>query len=248
MSKRIVGLFMLFVLAAAQPVLAQDATLYSTAESGGGSSPPQWLIGCSYAMSGYGSDVSVDVTLAWNAPGSSGSQSHTDTSYGYLSDAITRYVDATADDMTVNCDATFTFSGSFNQVITRQAAAVIPGLRPYAYAASDTGNQPWQGIIRRDIWYQIMNSDSTPWLFRGYVSEQFYDEVNPCGISHEMGAPYLVDEVGRYPDTYYTRLNNPPRPECAYSATQRYTLDTAFYRTILEQRWRWDTSGVWKIW
>jgi len=248
LSKTMVGLIILLGLAGAQPAFAQDTTLYSTAESGGGSSPPQWLIGCSYAMSGYGSEVSADVTLTWDAPGSSGSQSLTDFAYGYLSGVITRNVDATVGDMTVTCDAMFTFSGSFNQVITRQASAVIPGLRPYAYAASDTGNWQWQGLIRRDIWYQILNWDSSVWHYRGSVHEQYYDIVNPCGITFEEGIGAAVDDVGRYLDTYYTRLNNPPRPECAYSATQRYTLDTAFYRTLLEQRWRWDTSGVWKIW
>jgi len=198
-------------------------------------------------MSGHGSDVSVTVTLTWEAPGSGGSQSHSETGYGYLSGTITTLVDATVDDMRITCDAMFTFS-TFNQVIFRQASAVNPGLRPYAYAASDTGNWDWQGLIRRDIWYQILNWDSSIWNYGGSVDEQFYDIVNPCGISFLEGDGATVDGVGRYLDTYYTRLNNPPRPECAYSATQRYTLDTAFYRTLLEQRWRWDSSGVGKSW
>lgn len=246
-SKTIMGLLICLGLAGAAPVFAQETTLYSTAESGGGYAPPRWEIGCAYAMSGHGSDVSVTVTLTWDAAGSGGSQTHSESSYGYLSSAMTTFVNATVNDMTVTCDAMFTFS-TFNQVIFRQTSAVVPGLRPYAYAASDTGNWGWQGLIRRDIWYQILNSDSSVWHYGGLVNEQFYNIVNPCGVTFEEGIGATVDGVGRFLDTYYTRLNNPPRPGCAYSATQRYTLDTAFNRTLLEQGWRWDTSGVWKTW
>ncbi len=121
----------------------------------------------------------------------------------------------------------------------------IPGV----VVTQDSQNVPWNGIIRRDIWYQIYYAGSeVPWQRGGSVTEEWVALTNPCEMVIAIAqAPKPVSQSGQLLDTYYSDLNGPPpRPECAVNADQRYRLDTVYNRVILEQSWRFDPAGVWR--
>jgi hypothetical protein len=115
-------------------------------------------------------------------------------------------------------------------------------LTPYATVGSDTGNYPWNGLTRRDIWYQIWHSNSTAWTRGGQIMETFLVQSNPCNYEIQQGVG-AVNSSGQFLDTYYANITD---PACAVTATQQYRLSTSAYQMILEQVWRWDTSGIWR--
>jgi hypothetical protein len=140
-----------------------------------------------------------------------------------------------------------TYSGTYQIPLSPvQLTGTIVGVRPVATAVSDTGNQLWpDGRIGRHIWYEVSDRGEL-WTWRGTVTEEFVNQTNPCNLEIRIGQ-HPVNDLGQFPDTLFSGLNTPPRPECAIVATQIMKLDKApTGHVLLEQRWRWDTSGVWK--
>jgi hypothetical protein len=134
-------------------------------------------------------------------------------------------------------------SSPFASASGGDARDVFPELTPYAAISTDTGNYDYLGSRRRDIWFQIYHSNSTPWDKRGSVTEAWQVLSNPCNLQIQQGVSGAVNTNGQYLDSYYSRITD---PTCAMSATQRHTLDTAGYQVIFEQTWRFDNTGVWR--
>lgn len=241
--------FLLFAALSLRTAQGQEITLSTErGEAAVSGAVVQWPIGCEATVVAPGANsISFEGTLYWGEMGYDPLPSGTsDDSYYHL--RYLREVPATADDMIVRCEATFWLAGLVNFPINRTSSATVPGLRPYSYVSSDTGNVPCDRAICRTLWYQVMHHTGQIWEHGGQVSEAFLDEVNPCAIEIEDGIDSL-DSVGRYYDTFHNQaLLNPPRPECAVAATQRHLLDTAFDRVLIERRWRWEPSGIWQIW
>jgi hypothetical protein len=76
----------------------------------------------------------------------------------------------------------------------------------------------------------------------GQVTEQFSVITNPCGLAIQQGTGN-VNTSGQFLDTYFSDITD---PGCAVVADQSYRLSTHGASTILQQRWRWDTTGVWR--
>jgi hypothetical protein len=100
---------------------------------------------------------------------------------------------------------------------------------------------------RRDLWYQIWDAQSNAWRYGGTVTEEFSYLSNPCNLTITQGLGGAVNGNAQFSDVYYSNLAGPPpQPQCALTAIQRYKLSSAYNAMILEQTWRWDTTGVWR--
>ena len=129
-----------------------------------------------------------------------------------------------------------------NSVSASDSEDLYPELAPSVTVGSDTGNWWWNDMWRRDIWYQIHHWNNQPWSKGGQVTEQFFVLSNPCGLAIQQGTGN-VNTNGQFLDTYFSDITD---PGCTAVADQHYRLSTHGASTILEQRWRWDTSGVWR--
>lgn len=119
---------------------------------------------------------------------------------------------------------------------------IYPELTPYITDGSDSGNWWWNNMWRRDIWYQMWHHNSTPWSQGGTITEQFSVLSNPCNLAIFQGTGAPVNGSGQFLDTYFSDVDL----GCEAVADQWYRHSKVGASVIHEQRWRWDTTGVWR--
>jgi hypothetical protein len=192
---------------------------------------PAWEIGCAYSASGNnGDDISVSGELMWHAPGVDGVEYFNATGLNYVSGRFTRFVDATLEDMTVTCTATYSFS-SLSQIITRQSSQQIQGRVPIDLRRSwENWTYTAPGDYLLDVKWQVYDW-SGPWAYYNMpVSENFDFHQNGCNITLFTATGY-TQPGGWFPDKYgnwdgNSRIANCPT-SCATTTTQN--IDVAGY-------------------
>ncbi len=154
---------------------------------------------------------------------------------------VSNWVQPTDYDRSISCEINV-YTNCCGSTSADDSDTVLAELTPYTTVGSDTGNYYWNGIRRRDVWYQIWHSNSTPWDRMGTISEWFGVLSNPCNyeIQKAVGS---VNSSGQFLDTYYSAITD---PACAVLATQEYRLSTSANQMILQQTWRWDNTGIWR--
>ena len=76
----------------------------------------------------------------------------------------------------------------------------------------------------------------------GQITEQFSVLSNPCNIPIFQGNNAPVNGSGQVLDTYFSDVDL----GCEAVADQWYRHSKVGASVIHEQRWRWDTTGVWR--
>jgi hypothetical protein len=142
---------------------------------------------------------------------------------------------------TISCEINVSCSGC-NSVSAGDSEEIYPELSPNVSVGSDSQNWWWNDMWRRDIWYQIKHFNGIAWTRGGQVTEQFFVLSNPCGMAIQQGSS-PVNGSGQFLDTYFADIED---PGCTAVADQHYRLSTAGASSILEQRWRWDNTGIWR--
>jgi hypothetical protein len=145
--------------------------------------------------------------------------------WGQTLDAGWTWVEAEDHDRSVSCEVHV--RDDYGSAQGSESATIVAEDTPHVEIASDSGDSAWNGVTRRDIWYQIRRSNGAIWPFRGTVSETMTTVSNPCNIGVQTGSRQGVSAVGQFPDTYFTSTRNGPPEYCTVELEQRYTLSTS---------------------
>ena len=227
----------LYVFSTTTPANAQEIEVYLEPGDPIAVAPLEmWPIGCRFRAVAPSGQVWSEVELSWT---NARTNQLVDlrTAYfdgdGSAGGTISASVPADDDGIVLQC-RTITWFPTINFPIYRNGEPVIVRRpAPRMAVASDSGMQPFNGVHKRDVWWNVTDKNTNlQWPRGGRVTEDVTIWHNPCYLPFVKASLSTdLNSNAQFPDQYITHPSMCSE-NCQVGAVQRYSLSSTWVAPV----------------